>query len=114
MAIGLATTHHTVRRAAHGRTLGILGRVGLAAQSIGAAKTLAGAGSRTGGEHSAAAGILGWPAGRELVGFIATVLAVTACVLVYWALSRRFEESLLTSELDRRTTRVVQVTGVVG
>jgi len=204
VASGLATTHHSVRRAAHGRALGILGRVGLAAQGIcfgiigalaigvatnsggattdpqgalnalarhgwtrlllfllcvgfaayaawrlgqalfdrgdmghgfaglfrraiqlvqgfayvaltvGAAKTLAGAGSRTGGERRAAAGILGWPAGRELVGLIATVLAVTACVLVYWALSRRFEESLLTSEMDRRTTRVVRVTGIVG
>jgi len=204
VATGLATTHHTVRRAAHGRTLGLLGRVGLAAQgmcfgiigalaigvatnsggattdpqgalnalarhgwtrvllvllcigfaayaiwrlaqalfdrgdmghafgglcrraiqlvqgvayivlTVGAAKTLAGAGSQTGGERRAAAGVLGWPAGRELVGFVATVLAVTACVLVYWALSRRFEESLLSSELDRRTTRVVEVTGVVG
>jgi hypothetical protein len=204
VAAGAATTRRTVRRAAHGRALGILGRAGLAAQGIcfgiigalaigvaagaggsttdpqgalnalarhgwtrvlllalcvgfagyavwrlaqalldrgdmgrdagglfrraiqlvqgicyvlltlGAAKTVAGAGSRPGGERRAAAGVLGWPAGRELVGAVAAVLAVTACVLVYWALSRRFEESLLLSETGRRTRRLVMLTGVVG
>lgn len=82
--------------------------------TVGAAKTLAGAGSRPGGEKRAAAGILGWPGGREIVGLVATVLAVTACVLVYWAFSRRFEESLRTGEMGREMRRLTVVTGVVG
>jgi hypothetical protein len=88
-----------------------LAYVGLA---VGAAKTVAGAGSRPGGERRAAAGILGWPGGRELVGLVATVLAVTACVLVYWAFSRRFEESLRTGEMGREMRRLAVATGVVG
>ena len=82
--------------------------------TVGAVKTLAGAGSRPGGEKRAAAGILGWPGGREIVGLVATVLAVTACVLVYWAFSRRFEESLRTGEMSRELRRLALVTGVVG
>lgn len=82
--------------------------------TIGAAHTLAGAASRPGGEKRAAAGVLGWPAGRELVGLAATVLAVTACVLVYWAFSRRFEESLRVGEMNAATRRLVTYTGVVG
>lgn len=82
--------------------------------AFGAAKTVAGAGSRPGGERRAAAGVLGWPGGRELVGLVATILGVTAIVLVYWALSRRFEESLRMRKIGERTTRLVQTTGVVG
>jgi uncharacterized protein DUF1206 len=204
VAAGAATTRRTARRAAHGRALGILGRIGLGAQgicfgiigalaigvatgaggattdpqgaldalarngwtrvllvvlcfgfagyavwrlgqaffdrgrmgsdvgglfrraiqlvqglayvllTIGAVKTLAGTGSRGGSERRAAAGVLGWPAGRELVGFVATVLAVTAVVLVYWALSRRFEESLRLGEMSHATRRLARVTGTVG
>jgi hypothetical protein len=80
----------------------------------GALRILAGSGAQEGGERRAAAGILGWPAGRELVGLIAIVLAATAVVLVYWALSRRFEESLRTSEMGQGTRRVVVGTGTVG
>lgn len=82
--------------------------------TFGAVKTLVGAGSRAGGEKRAAAGMLGWPAGRELVGLVAVVLAVTACVLVYWALSRRFRESLALEQMSARTERVTMVAGIVG
>jgi hypothetical protein len=84
------------------------------ALAYGAAKTLAGAGSRPGGERRAAAGVLGWPGGREIVGFVATVLGITAIVLVYWALSRRFEESLRLRKIGARTMWIVQTTGIVG
>jgi hypothetical protein len=204
VAAGAATTRRTARRAAHSRTLGVLGRIGLGAQGVcfgiigilaigvatgsggattdpqgaldalarhgwsrvlvvvlcvgfagyavwrlaqalfdrgdmghdfsglfrrsiqlvqglayvaltwGAVKTLTGTGAQPGGERRAAAGILGWPAGRELVGFVAVVLGVTAVVLVYWALSRRFEESLRTSEMGEETRRLVVATGIVG
>jgi hypothetical protein len=58
--------------------------------------------------------VLGWPGGRVLVGAAAVVLFVVAGVTLYWALTRRFEESLATGEMDRRTERFVTLTGVVG
>jgi hypothetical protein len=82
--------------------------------TYGAIKTLASAGGRSGGEKRAAAGILGWPAGRELVGLLAAGVFVTAGVLVYWAISRRFEESLATEEMGPGTERLVRATGIVG
>jgi hypothetical protein len=82
--------------------------------TYGAIKTLVGSGSRAGGEKRAASGMLGWPGGRELVGLVAVVLGVTAAVLVYWALSRRFRESLATEQMGERTERVTMVAGVVG
>lgn len=80
----------------------------------GAIKVLVSGGGQRGGEKKAAAGILGWTAGRELVGLIATVLLVTAGVLVYWALSRRFQESLALHEMGEATERVTTVTGIIG
>jgi len=82
--------------------------------TIGAAKTLAGVSGKGGSERRAAAGVLGWPAGQELVGLVAAVLAVTAVVLVYWAFSRRFEESLRLEEMSHGTRRLARVTGTVG
>jgi hypothetical protein len=82
--------------------------------AIGAVKTLAGARPRVGGERRAAAGLLGWPAGRELVGFLAAVLLISAIVTAYWGLSRRFTESLGIEEMDARTERLVTKLGVVG
>jgi hypothetical protein len=79
-----------------------------------AVKVLTGSGGSGGGEKKTAAGIFGWPAGRELVGLIAAVLAVTAVVLVYWSLSRRFEESLATERMSEETERVTRATGVIG
>jgi Domain of Unknown Function (DUF1206) len=81
----------------------------------GALKVLLGTGGgQKGGEKKAAAGILGWPGGRELVGLLATVLIVTAGVLVYWALSRRFQESLATHEMSATTERVTTAAGIIG
>ena len=80
----------------------------------GSIKVLVGGGGQGGSEKKAAAGVLGWPGGRELVGLIATVLVVTACVLVYWALSRRFQESLALHEMGEATERVTTVTGIIG
>jgi hypothetical protein len=82
--------------------------------AIGAIRTLAGAGDRAGGARRAAAGVLGWPGGRELVGLVAAVLIVSGGVTVYWALSLRFEESLATHEMGGHTKRIVVATGVLG
>lgn len=82
--------------------------------TISAAHVVLGSPTAPGQQRRAAAGVLGWPAGRELVGAAAVVLFVVAGVTAYWALSRRFKESLATAEMDRRTERVVTATGVIG
>lgn len=96
------------------RSIQLVQGIAYAFLTYGAIKTLVGAGSRAGGEKRAASGILAWPAGRELVGVVAVVLGVTACVLVYWALSRRFRESLDTAAMHGRVERVTMATGIVG
>jgi len=82
--------------------------------TLGAVKTLLGARPGANGERRAASGVLGWPAGRELVGLAAGVLLVSAVVTLYWALSRRFKESLATEQMDEETERLVAVLGTVG
>jgi hypothetical protein len=82
--------------------------------TFGAVKTLLGARPAANGERRAASGILGWPAGRELVGVAAAILLVSAVVTVYWALSCRFKESLATDEMDAGTERLVTGLGVLG
>jgi hypothetical protein len=82
--------------------------------TYGAIGVLAGDHARSGGEKRAAAGVLGWPAGRELVGLLAAVLFVVAGVLVYWSLSRRFEESLATEEMGSQSRAIARGTGIVG
>jgi hypothetical protein len=82
--------------------------------TVSAVKTVLGARSGAGGEGRAAAGILGWPAGRELVALIGAVLMIAAVVTTYWAVSRRFRESLALEEMSERTERFATVFGVVG
>jgi hypothetical protein len=82
--------------------------------TLGAVKTLLGARTSPGGERRAAAGMLGWPAGRELVGLAATVLLISAAVTAYWGVSRRFKESLATEEMGAKTERLVTALGVFG
>jgi hypothetical protein len=84
------------------------------ALTVGAVRTLAGAPARGGSERSAAAGVLGWPGGRELVAAIGVVLLVSALVTAYWAVSRRFEESLATEQMGAGTERIVVATGTAG
>jgi Domain of Unknown Function (DUF1206) len=80
-----------------------------------AVRVLLGARAKSGGgSKRAAAGVLGWPGGPELVGFIAAVILIIAGVMAYWALSRRFEESLTMSEMSRGTERLVRTCGIVG
>jgi hypothetical protein len=60
----------------------------------------------------AAAGVLGWPGGPELVGVIGGCLAVIAAVNVYWGLSGRFMESLRVEGGDAE--RLLTLTGKIG
>ena len=80
----------------------------------GAIRILLGSRPRPGEPHRATAGVLGWPAGRELVGAAAAFLVVVAGVTAYWAVTGRFKESLATGEMSRRMERIVSISGVVG
>ena len=85
--------------------------VGLTISSV---HVLLGARAKPGGQRRAAAGVLGWPGGRELVGLAAVVLFVVAGVTAYWGVSRRFKESLATAQMGPKTERIVTAAGVTG
>ena len=78
-----------------------------------AVRVLAGARGQ-GSPKRAAAGVLGWPGGAELVGAIGAAVAVIAVVNVYWGLSRRFMESVRRHELDARSEEVLKIVGTAG
>jgi hypothetical protein len=78
-----------------------------------AVRVLLGA-SNQGSAKRAAAGILGWPGGPELVGAIGGAVAIIAIVNVYWGLSERFEESIVTEGLSSRVDRLLTLVGKVG
>jgi Domain of Unknown Function (DUF1206) len=67
-----------------------------------------------GSPKHAAAGMLGWPAGPELVGTVGACMAVIAGVNVYWGLSGRFTESLQVYKLRGKTERLLVLTGRIG
>jgi hypothetical protein len=96
------------------RTIQLVQGLTYVALTVGAARTLAGAPAKSGNERRAASGMLGWPGGRELVAAIGVVLLVSAVVTVYWALSRRFEESLATEQMRDGTRRFAVATGIAG
>jgi hypothetical protein len=79
-----------------------------------ALRVLLGARSSTANDKHPAAGVLGWPAGRELVGLAAAVVLVVGGVTAYWAVSRRFKESLATEQMSRATDRLVTFLGLTG
>jgi hypothetical protein len=82
--------------------------------TVAAVGTVVGARARSGGERRAAAGVLGWPGGREIVALAGAILLIAAVVIAYWALSRRFRESLAIEQMDARTERLVTAFGIVG
>jgi hypothetical protein len=67
-------------------------------------------GNGSGKEQGAAQGILGWPAGRWLVGAIALGIAAAALWNFYRAVSGKYKDSLKTGEMSptvlRWTTRI--------
>jgi hypothetical protein len=67
-----------------------------------------------GSTKRAAAGILGWPGGPEIVGAIGVAVGIVAVVNVYWGLSGRFMESIRRGELDTRAEGVLKLVGTVG
>ena len=67
-----------------------------------------------GSPRRAAAGILGWPGGPELVGAIGVFMAVVAAVNVYWGMSGRFRESLRLREAGPDVRKVLMLVGRIG
>jgi hypothetical protein len=90
--------------------------LGYGALCVTALKILAGA-STTGGANNpkhAAAGVLGWPAGPELVALTGLVLIGVGVYQGYEGFSRKFLEKSRTHEMTRRVRRMVTVLGVFG
>jgi hypothetical protein len=81
--------------------------------TVAAVRVLVGA-QPSGSARRAAAGMLGWPAGPELVGAIGVAVGIVASVNVYWGLSERFTESLRLHEADRDTRRLMTLAGKLG
>jgi Domain of Unknown Function (DUF1206) len=97
-----------------GRRLIQLGQAVLyALLAVGAVRVLVGFHGQ-GSPKRAAAGMLGWPGGPELVGAIGVCVGIIAAVNVYWGLSGRFEESLRVHELGGDTERLLRLIGTIG
>ena len=73
-----------------------------------AVRVLGGARAQGSAKH-AAAGMLGWPGGPELVGAIGAAVAIVAVVNFYWGLSGRFTESL-----DADRPELMKLVGTIG
>jgi hypothetical protein len=67
-----------------------------------------------GSAKKAAAGMLGWPGGPELVGAIGAAVAIVAVVNVYWGVSARFMESLRREQADAHVERLLKLVGTIG
>jgi hypothetical protein len=73
-----------------------------------AVRVLVGARS-PGSAKRAAAGMLGWPGGPEIVGAIGIAVGIVAFVNLYWGLSGRFTESL-----ERGAPEAMKLIGTAG
>jgi hypothetical protein len=75
---------------------------------------LAGSGGAGGsnGEQKKTGGVLGWPAGREVVFILALAVAGAAAFNVYRGITRKFEDKL--TGIDGTVERVLVVLGVAG
>jgi Domain of Unknown Function (DUF1206) len=96
------------------RTIQLVQGLTYCALTASAISILAGAHPERGGAPHAAAGVLGWPGGRELVAGIGIVLGGIAVGNAYWGLSGRFTESMYTEQMSRREERVVTILGRIG
>ena len=108
-------------RGGMGRSLGGLGRRAIqlgqgimySLLTASAVRVLVGARVQ-GGPKRAAAGILGWPGGTEIVGALGAAVAIIAVVNVYWGLSGRFMESLRRDEAEARAEELLKLVGTIG
>jgi hypothetical protein len=66
------------------------------------------------GPQRATADVLGWPAGRALVGAAGALFLIVAAYQAYLGVSRRFLDDSKTSEMSRAVRRIFTCIGVTG
>src|SRR5579863_2132933 len=102
---------------------GLASRVANAGAGIGyllfcavAVRILAGSGTgnSNGSAKHAAAGILGWPAGRFLVGAVGVTLVAACAYQAYYAFTERFTREAKTEEMSVDERRIYCAAGKVG
>jgi Domain of Unknown Function (DUF1206) len=71
-------------------------------------------GNSTSSARKATAGVLGWPAGRELVGAAGLILIGIGAYQAYLGLSRKFLEDSKTAQMGPTVRKAFTATGVVG
>jgi formate hydrogenlyase subunit 3/multisubunit Na+/H+ antiporter MnhD subunit len=98
-----------------GKRLGSLGKAAIYAGLCWTAiEILTGSGQGPRGEQETTKGILGWPAGRWLVGAIAAFIFGAALWNLYRAVSGRYKKQLKTGEMSSRELRWTSRIAVVG
>jgi Domain of Unknown Function (DUF1206) len=98
-----------------GKRIGSLGKASIyAVLCWTAVAILTGAGGGSNREQDATKGVLGWPAGRWLVGMIAVAIAGAAFWNIYRGLSGRFKKQLKTGEMSAAELRWTSRIAIVG
>jgi hypothetical protein len=98
-----------------GRIVAASSGVCYAAMCALATAILLGASSRSSGNaHKSAAGVLGWPGGRWLVGAAGVILIGVAAYQAYKGLSRKFLKEDKTEQMGPTALRWMTILGVVG
>jgi len=65
-------------------------------------------------QAKATAGVLGWPQGPWLVGFVGVLVVMVGLVIAGYGLSKGFERRLMRSRMSGRALRASVITGQVG
>jgi Domain of Unknown Function (DUF1206) len=71
-------------------------------------------GSQAGQQEDLTAKVMQHPGGRWLVGIVGLVIVVSGLVLAAEGIRRKFMKYLRTSQMSRRTRRIVELLGVIG
>ena len=106
-------THHGKDRTQH-RVAAFGSAIAYAALCYTAIKVLEGQHTNGGSPRHAAAGILGWPGGPEIVGVAGCLAIGVGLYQAYKGLARKFLEDSDTSRLSRRARKAFTVLGVTG
>jgi uncharacterized protein DUF1206 len=96
------------------RLSGLESGIGYALLCATAVKILIGAGSHSSSTDQKTAGVLGWPAGRYIVGIAGLVVIGAAVEQAYKGLKRKFLEDSKTGEMGPRMRKVFTAMGVFG
>lgn len=74
----------------------------------------AGGGGSSGNTKKQTAGVLGWPAGKWIVGIVGVVLIGVALYQAYRGISKKFLDDSKTGEMGRRTKELIGWLGTTG